>query len=178
MWKVRRGVQRKLRSAYYASICLFLIAALSDCASVVGGGVLLGAVAIGALTSRCYDYLDVTVLDERGRKTCAATVTATSGNNHLELGSCYYTPLTDGVWTLRATMPSTRDAVSVVPVEHAHDCTRHVQSVELTLKAEGPANSTQSGASETISPAAPTVSPPRSVAAPVGPAGLPSSLGE
>ncbi len=129
----RRGVRQRLQRALLAGTCLLLIAALSACASVVGGGVLIGVVTIGALTSRCYDYLDVTVLDEHGRKTCAATVTVSNGTDHFELGSCYYTPLTDGVWLLRATLPGAWEAVSTVPVEHAEGCTRHVQSVELTL---------------------------------------------
>ena len=110
-----------------------MIPTLSACAPAVSGAVVAGVVAIGALTSHCYDYLDLTVFDAQGRKTCAATVTASSGGEHFELGSCYYAPLTDGVWTLRAALPGYTDATSTVPVEHAHDCARHVQSVELTL---------------------------------------------
>lgn len=100
---------------------------------------LVGVLAIGALTSHCYDYLDVTVFDGQGRKTCAATVTAKNGGDHFELTSCYYAPLTDGVWTLSASLPGYADAITTVPVEHANDCTRHVQSVELSLNAPGSA---------------------------------------
>ena len=133
MFSDRRGLGRRIRSALLSVGCVVMIPTLSACAPVAGGAVVAGVVAIGALTSHCYDYLDVTVFDAQGRKTCAATVTASTDSDHFELGSCYYAPLTDGVWTLRATLPGYADAVSTVPVEHAHDCARHVQSVELTL---------------------------------------------
>jgi hypothetical protein len=118
-----------------AASLLFL--ATSACTAVAGGAAALGLIAVGALTSRCYDYLDVTVLDADGHKTCAATVTASNGKSQLELTSCYYTPLTDGRWTLRASLPGLSDAVSKVEVDHAHDCIRHVQTVELTLRRPG-----------------------------------------
>jgi hypothetical protein len=142
---------------------------LGACAPVVGGGVLVGVIGIGALTSHCYDYLDVTVFDAQGRKTCAATVTASNGGDHFELGSCYYAPLTDGVWTLRAALPGSLDAVSTVPVEHANDCTRHVQSVELTLNTP---NSTPLPAPVMTTPAAlpPPPAPPAELTPPVAPA--------
>lgn len=116
-----------------------LLVTLGSCSPLVGGGVLLGAVAMGALTARCYDYVDVTVLDADGRKTCAATVTASSGGSEFELSSCYQAPLTNGKWELRATLAGSIDAVSTVLVEHPHDCIRYVQSVELTLHRPGAA---------------------------------------
>ncbi|HTA92739.1 MAG TPA: hypothetical protein VK745_24340 [Polyangiaceae bacterium] len=114
-----------------------LVPSLTACAPVVGGGVLVAVVAIGALTSHCYDYIDVSVYDPLGRRTCAATVTATSGGDQFELKSCYYAPLTDGHWSIRASLPGLPDAVSTVDVEHENDCTRHVQSMELTLNTPG-----------------------------------------
>ncbi|MEO7036399.1 MAG: hypothetical protein ABI335_21470 [Polyangiaceae bacterium] len=134
---------------------------MSACAPAAGGAVLVGVIAIGALTSHCYDYLDVTVFDAQGRKTCAATVTASSGSDHFELGSCYYAPLTDGVWTLRATLPGFPDAVTTVPVEHAHDCTRYVESVELTLKPAQPLRSVPPPLE--LRPAPQPLAPPASV---------------
>ncbi len=119
--------------------CVLLMPVLSACTAVAGGGVIVAAVAIGALTSHCYDYLDVSVFDVHGRKTCTATVTATNGGDEFELQSCYYAPLSDGHWTLRASLPGATDAVTVVEVEHLHDCTRHTQSVELSLAAQGAA---------------------------------------
>jgi hypothetical protein len=112
------------------------------CAPVVGGGVLAAVVAIGALTSHCYDYADVTVYDPGGHRTCDATVSATSGRDDFELKSCYYAPLTDGHWIIRAKLPGFPDAVSAVDVEHANDCTRHVQSMQLTINAPGSPSST------------------------------------
>ena len=109
----------------------------SACAPIWGGAALIGLVAIGTLTSTCYDYLDLTVLDAEGRKTCAATVSASNGKSQFELESCYYAPLSDGRWTLRASLPGFPDAVSTVLVEHEHDCIRHVQTVELTLNRAG-----------------------------------------
>jgi hypothetical protein len=118
-------------------VAVVLFFAMGGCTPVAGGAALIGLVAVGALTSRCYDYLDVTVLDADGRRTCAATVTATKGSSRLELSSCYYAPLTDGHWLLRASLPGFPDALSSVNVDHEHDCTRYVQSVELTLKRAG-----------------------------------------
>src|SRR6478736_7101541 len=148
-----------------------LLAGVTACTPLVGGAALLGAVSIGVLTSRCYDYVDVTVLDADGRKTCAATVTASNGSSHFEFSSCYYGALTDGRWTLRATLPGSADAITQVEVDHAHDCTRYVQSLELTLHrvdaptAPQPARATQS--------AAPVPPPP--VVAPTAPAPQPSA---
>jgi hypothetical protein len=130
-----------------------LILATTACTPLLGGAVLLGLVTVGALASSCYDYLDVTVLDADGHRTCAATVTASSGKSQFELTSCYYAPLTDGRWKLRASLPGFSDALSTVDVDHAHDCTRHVQTVELTLHRPG----TGSGpTSAPLPPAAPT----------------------
>jgi hypothetical protein len=136
MFSERRGLGQRIRIAI---LCAALVPTLSACAPAVGGAVLVSVVTIGALTSHCYDYLDVTVFDEHGRKTCAATVTAKNGGDHFELSSCYYAPLTDGVWTLTASLPGRADATTSVPVEHANDCTRHVQSVELSISAPGAA---------------------------------------
>ena len=134
MPKEKRGRGTLARGVLVASV---LALATSACTTIAGGVALAGLVAIGALTSRCYDYLDVTVLDADGRKTCAATVTASKGGSPLELSSCYYTPLTDGRWTLRASLPGFPDALSTVVVDHAHDCTRNVQTLELTMKRAG-----------------------------------------
>ena len=135
----RRVKGRRVHGAIWFLVLALALNALSGCTAVAGGGVVAVLVGISALTSHCYDYLDVTVLDAQGRKTCAATVTASRDNSseHFELESCYYTPLTDGHWTLRASMPGSTDALSAVVVEHKDDCTRHVESVELTLNAAG-----------------------------------------
>jgi len=134
MFSERRGSGRRLAGALALAL---LVPSLTACAPVVGGGVLVAVVAIGALTSHCYDYIDVSVYDPLGRRTCAATVTATSGGDQFELKSCYYAPLTDGHWSIRASLPGLPDAVSTVDVEHENDCTRHVQSMELTLNTPG-----------------------------------------
>jgi len=123
--------------ARWALGATLLILSSTTCTPLVGGAALIGVVAVGAATSRCYDYLDVTVLDADGRKTCAATVTVSDGGSPSELTSCYYAPLTDGRWTLRASLAGFTDAVSTVEVDHSHDCTRHVQTVELTLNRIG-----------------------------------------
>lgn len=146
---------------------------LSACVPLWGGVAVLGLVSISALTSRCYDYLDATVLDADGRKTCAATVTASIGGSQFELPSCYAAPLTDGHWTLRASLPGFSDAISNVEVEHAHDCTRHVQTVELTLN--------RTGSPPTVKPtlpAPPAVAlPPATVPAPpLSPSSIPPAV--
>jgi len=147
---------------------------LSACAPAVGGGVLVAVVAIGALTSHCYDYLDVTVLDAQGRKTCTATVTASNGSDEFELKSCYYAPLTDGHWIIRAHAPGFVDAAGNAQVEHADDCTRHVQSMELTLGAPGsPDSGFPRGTPAPLPPAPPppvSAPPPPAAPAPTVPA--------
>jgi hypothetical protein len=138
-----------------------LLPVLGSCAPAVGGGVLVTVVAIGALTSHCYDYVDVTVLDPQGRKTCAATVTASNDGDEFELKSCYYAPLTDGHWLLRAKLAGFPDTVSQLEVDHANDCTRHVQSMELTLASQGsgPAGDTPFPRAPIAAQPAPPLSP-------------------
>ena len=159
--------------------CLLLLPVLSACTVVAGGGVVVAVAAIGALTSHCYDYLDVSVFDAQGRKTCAATVTATNGGDEFELQSCYYAPLSDGRWTLRASLPGMTDAVTTVEVEHKDDCIRHTQSVELSLGGAGPrppepapANSANPAPPSPPSPpaaTAPSASVPQAAPVPVPP---------
>src|SRR6478735_11541125 len=149
------------------------LAGVTACTPLVGGAALLGAVSIGVLTSRCYDYVDVTVLDADGRKTCAATVTASNGSSHFEFSSCYYGALTDGSWTLRATLPGSADAITQVQVDHAHDCTRYVQTLELTLNRVGAATAPQPA--RPTQSAAPVPPPPAPGVAPTAPAPQPSA---
>lgn len=171
----RRLTGQRLRGAVGFVVLVFALNALSGCTVVAAGGVLAALVGISALTSHCYDYLDVTVLDAEGRKTCAATVTASrdQSSEHFELESCYYTPLSDGHWTLRASLPGNSDAVSAVEVEHKDDCTRHVQSVELTLNGAGTARAPAPVFSATSQPPPPTAPTPPN-ALPQGPP-LPST---
>ena len=139
MFGRRRGSGIHRRSGLGLVLALPVLSLVgAACAPVVGGGVLVAVVTVGALTSHCYDYADVTVYDPEGHRTCAATVTATSRRDEFELKSCYYAPLTDGHWTIRAKLPGLPDAVSAVDVEHANDCTRHVQSMQLTINALSP----------------------------------------
>jgi len=133
-------------------------------------------VTAAAFTSHCYDYLDVIVLDADGRQTCGATVTATNGGDRFELSSCYYAPLTDGRWTLRASLSGYSDALTTIEVEHRHDCTRYVQSVELTLKRLGtqlspiPALGSPLPVATAPTVSVPTPAPPSSEPAPLAPA--------
>ena len=164
---------------FWGALALALLAALAACAPVVGGGALVAVVAIGALTSHCYDYIDVTVLDAQGQKTCAATVTASNGSDEFELKSCYYAPLTDGHWTIRAWLPGFPDAVSAADVEHANDCTRHVQSMELTLTAPGSAPAVPPAlpanpVAHTLRLPPPPPPQPQAPQAPVAPTGSPA----
>ena len=139
MVRDRRDLGLSSRRALW--FVLLVSSALGACTVVAGGGVVAVLAGVGVITSHCYDYLDVTVFDAQGRKTCAATVTASRNDSseHFELESCYYTPLSDGRWTLRATLPGSTDVVTMVDVDHEKDCTRHVQSVELTLTSAGAA---------------------------------------
>lgn len=183
MFTKQRGLQGGGRRGLLALTCLLMIPTLGACAPVAGGVVVAGVVGIAALTSHCYDYLDLTVIDGQGRKTCAAHVTASSDGDHFELGSCYYAPLTDGVWTVRATLPGYKDAMSTVPVEHAHDCARHVQTVELTLNPATPPGSALPAAQQplnsmpAVSAPPPAAPPPAPVLPPAPPMPTPSGAG-
>jgi len=159
----RRGLGRPIRIALLSAL---LLLGVNACSAVMGGGAAVALITIGALTSHCYDYLDVSVFDDQGRKTCAARVTAESGSDQFELKSCYYAPLTDGRWTLRASLPGFPDATSTVQVEHTNDCTRHVQSVELTLNSAG---ATPPRNAPISSPIAPIPALPPAPSAPAAP---------
>ncbi|MEO6601764.1 MAG: hypothetical protein ABIQ16_17940 [Polyangiaceae bacterium] len=187
MLRERWDFGRRVRNALWFVVLVLVVGSLTACTVVASGGVIAAIVGIGALTSHCYDYLDVTVFDAQGRKTCAATVTASRNKSaeHFELESCYYAPLSDGLWTLRATMPGSKDVETVVDVEHKNDCTRHVQSVELTLDAGGlpPRAGSASAISTTIAAPKPVASrvlpqaitpPPPS---PAAPSAMPASDG-
>ncbi|HEY4159313.1 MAG TPA: hypothetical protein VGM29_14495 [Polyangiaceae bacterium] len=141
--RARRIFRGALRLVALSSLVL----TLGSCAPGIGVGVAAGVLGIALLTHQCYDYLDVTVYDGAGRSTCAADVFAEKGSNSVRLTSCYYTPLSDGTWTLRAHYPGVPDATSTVIVEHPSGCTAHVQSAALTLGA---------GA---VAPVAPPVAP-------------------
>jgi hypothetical protein len=162
MFSSRRGAGKRKFGVCALALLLPLLGA-GGCAPAVGGGVLVTVVAIGALTSHCYDYVDVTVLDSQGRKTCAASVTASNDGDEFELKSCYYAPLTDGHWTLRAKLAGFPDTVSQLEVEHTNDCTRHVQSMELTIGSQG------------SEPASVTPFPRAPIAAPLPPPSAPAS---
>jgi hypothetical protein len=157
MFSDRRGWGKRFASGLALAL---LVPALSACAPAVGGGVLVAVVGIGALTSHCYDYIDVTVYDAQGRRTCAATVTASSKSDQFELKSCYYAPLTDGHWTIRAALPGLPDAISSADVEHTDDCTRHVLSMELTINAPGSHSAGSATAPALPSPDVPALPPP------------------
>lgn len=164
MQRDNRGFRGSLRQVFIGAL---LTVGLTACTPVAGGIALVGLVSLGVLTSRCYDYVDVTVLDAEGRKTCDAIVTAQKGKSQLELTSCYYASLTDGRWTLRATLPGSSAAVTTINVEHPHDCTRSVQSVELTLhRAEAPRPTPLAPAP---TPAQPPTAPPAAAPPPIAP---------
>ncbi|MET0793529.1 MAG: hypothetical protein ABW061_18555, partial [Polyangiaceae bacterium] len=154
----RRDLGWRSRSAVWGMVLALLLSALSGaCTVAVGGGAVAALVGIGVLSSHCYDYVDVTVFDVQGSKTCAATVTASrkDSSEHFELESCYYAPLSDGQWSLRATLPGRADAVSTVEVEHKDGCTRHVQSLELTLNLAGTPPPGAGVAASAVAPAPP-----------------------
>lgn len=151
-------------------LVLLAVPVLSSCTALVGGSVVATVVAVGALTSHCYDYLDVSVYDEFGKKSCSAVVTATNDSSSVELNSCYYAPLTDGNWTLRAAQPGYVAALATVIVEHEQGCTRHVQSVELTLNRPGLIPAPRPiGHSPAAVPALPAPEPSPAPAQPAGP---------
>jgi len=168
----RRGRRGGFR--HVLALGLFVFGA-SACAPAFGVGALALVVGVGALTSHCYDYLDVTVLDPEGRKTCDATVTAKNSGDEFELKSCYYAPLTDGTWTIRAHRDGIADALSTVVVNHSDDCTRHVQSMELTL-GSGNAMLPATPPSPPPPPPAPAAAPPPAVQPLVPPAPPPSQV--
>ena len=179
MWSDKRGLWGLARHVFVGAL---LTAGLTACTPIAGGIAVVGVVTLGVLTSRCYDYVDVTVLDAAGRKTCDATVTARKGKSQFELTSCYYASLTDGRWTLQASLPGASDATTTINVEHPGDCTRSVQTVELTLHQAGSlpvAPSPTVPALQTASPP-PPAAPPSAVPPPTAapPTAAPPTTGE
>lgn len=149
-----------MRKRALFGVLVLLLGATGGCTAAVGGGVLLAAVGTFALTSQCYDYLDVTVYDPNGRKTCDAIVTATSSTgSELELTSCYYTPLSNGNWTLRARLPGFPDVSSQVQVDNRKECIHHVQRMELSIAAHA-------ATTPNVSVPLPSASPPSAPVAP------------
>ncbi|HEY6079228.1 MAG TPA: hypothetical protein VIW29_10520 [Polyangiaceae bacterium] len=141
-----------------------VLALTTGCAMGVGaaaGGALLVA---GILSYECYDYVTITVIDEAtGDKTCAAKVTVTEDGSEQELGSCYYAPLTEGHWTVRAALPGRPAVTTSVDVTDSKGCQPSVSTILLTIPApgatSGPRRLVPAGPASPAPPASPATAP-------------------
>ncbi len=115
------------------------LAASTGCAAGIGVGVGAALITVGIITHECYEYVNITVIDgATGARTCNAHVTAQRGTSSPDdLGSCYYAPLTDGKWTIRATLPQRAPAESTIEVKAPESCEPAVATIVITIPAPG-----------------------------------------
>jgi hypothetical protein len=112
-----------------------LLSAGLACNVAVGGGVVALVGGAGYFASQCYDHVKVRVRDAgTGLRTCDAEVAVSEGGSEREIGSCYYTTLTEGRWAVTARREGYVSSSTEVEVtERSGACPHYVHSVELTL---------------------------------------------
>jgi hypothetical protein len=127
-------------------VTLALIGLLATgCSAVVGGGVFVGLVTIGALAYSCDEPVGVDVWDRKTAHTiCDAKIVAELEENGKPAGHqttfspCYRGYLGTGTWRVTASKPGYVPAVGSVVVEKQRHCSEPTfHSMELTLVPEG-----------------------------------------
>ena len=114
-------------------LCLLgLVLSLSGCSIAAGGAV--GAVVLGAgvAASGCYDHVDVRVRDASGTPVCDVEVSATRGDDRIELTPCFSAVLSSGRWQIQAARGGRATTTELV-IPEDRECGRSVQSIELWL---------------------------------------------
>jgi hypothetical protein len=152
-----------MRTRARLATILSLAVLLPSCTSAIGVGVVVVATGAAVLAADCSDFIDITVRDVSGGRTCDATVTAIKGDERVEIQPCYHARLGEGVWQIQASLPGRAAAMTTLKLERGEECGRTVQSIELWLQPVGYVPSPPS--------APPTVAPPPT--APPPPAALP-----
>lgn len=138
MHEPRCGTKRSLRSPPFGDsqrvrlALILLVCSLSGCSMAAGGAV--GAVVLGAgvVASGCYDHVEVRVRDASGSTVCDAEVTATRGDERIELSPCYSAVLSAGRWKIQAQRGG-RVAATELLIPEDRECGRYSQSIELWL---------------------------------------------
>lgn len=157
-----------MRTRVRLASILGLTLLLPNCTSVVGLGIVAGVTGAAVLASDCSDFIDITVRDVSGSRTCEATVTATRNDEQEQIMPCYHARLGDGAWQIRASLPGRADAVTALTIKREGKCGRTVQSVELWLQPLGyaPVVATPLAPSAPPSLPAPPPAPPATQSAP------------
>ena len=122
-----------MRTRVRLASILGLAVLLPSCTSVVGLVIVAGVAAGGVLAADCSDFIDITVRDVTGSRTCEATVTATQNDEQEQVMPCYHARLADGAWRIRASLPGRAGHVHGPHDQTRGECGRTVQSVELWL---------------------------------------------
>ena len=162
--------------------CIIAIA-LGAAACVPLAGVGATAVVVGAavVAHRCYDTIDVKVLDAAtGLPLCDASVTVVSKDDRYELMPCFVGHLTEGKWGIVAEHAGYTSEATALTVQRGAKCEPAIQTIELRLEPVAvpgsyvappvPEYSTSPGPPAPLPPPAqPTTAPPESPpAAPTG----------
>jgi hypothetical protein len=111
-----------------------LLISCSGCSVAIGAATGLVLIGVGALTSGCYDHVEVGVRDARGVPLCDAEVIAVQGDDEVELTPCFSTALSAGNWQIQARYGQAT-AVSQLSIPEERECGRTVYRIELTLAA-------------------------------------------
>jgi hypothetical protein len=123
----------------------------------------VSAVGIGAaaLAFECDEPVTVSVWDPgTAHVVCDAVVTASSGNDTVELSPCYTTLLGSGTWTVTAVKAGRPPASGTITVERERRCREPVHhSLELTLSGTPPVVPAPAAPPPTTAPAAPPAAP-------------------
>jgi hypothetical protein len=157
------------RRARLATI-LTLAVLLPSCTSAIGVGVVVVATGAAVLAADCSDFIDITVRDVSGGRTCDATVIAVKGDEQVEILPCYHARLGEGVWQIRASLPGRADAMTTLKLERGEQCGRTVQSIELWLQPPGYTPSPPFAPPSVAPPPPPPVAPPPATLPPPPPA--------
>jgi hypothetical protein len=157
------------------AICLLAGTLSTACVTAyVAIGVTAVGIGAAALAFECAEPVSVSVWDPgTAHVVCDAVVTATSGNDTVELSPCYTTLLGTGTWTITAAKPGRPTATGTVTVERERRCREPVRhSLELTLATASPI-APAPPAPATVPPATAPAQPPGAAPEPATPAPVP-----
>ncbi|HVU00917.1 MAG TPA: hypothetical protein VHE30_04165 [Polyangiaceae bacterium] len=129
--------RRRYRARGVLIAALFAGLATAGCASaLIGGGVVVVALSVAALTYECEEGIGVTVWDPAQAHTvCDARVVARQEGKEIRFSPCYMGYVGKGTWTISAEKEGFVAAEGTVTIPPEHKCSEPVyHSVELTLR--------------------------------------------
>jgi hypothetical protein len=172
---VARSLKPSRSSLAIVAICALASTLLSGCVTAfVAIGVTAVGIGAAALAYECDEPVSVSIWDPgTAHVVCDAVVTATSGNDTVELSPCYTTLLGAGTWTVTAVKQGRPIATGIITVERDHRCNEPIHhTLELTLAAPSPAAPKEPTMTAAPNAPAPTA-PPEPPASPTATATVP-----